>query len=175
MTPPAGPGQVRSLQTHYDKIGDGFVGFIDETYHLEKDGRGRFYTIAAVVVAAADLEPLRQDLDNIVPGGWWHTSNQLQNDQGYEDTLKLLATLEPSSDVCVIVDHVDVSDNVDADEGLTVRAEVWAASGISDSGLIVFSTLPRLAAGNYSGRRWGAGNRGRSAGGGCCRTPQCRR
>ncbi|MDN5585192.1 hypothetical protein [Brevibacterium aurantiacum] len=124
MTPPAGPGQVRSLQTHYDKIGDGFVGFIDETYHLEKDGRGRFYTIAAVVVAAADLEPLRQDLDNIVPGGWWHTSNQLQNDQGYEDTLKLLATLEPSSDVCVIVDHVDVSDNVDADEGLTVRAEV---------------------------------------------------
>lgn len=124
MTPPAGPGQVRALQSHYDKIGDGFVGFIDETYHLEKDGRDRFYTIAAVVVAAADLGPLRQDLDNIVPGGWWHTSDQLQKDQGYEDALELLATLDSSSDACVIVDHVAVSDAVEADEGLTVRAEV---------------------------------------------------
>lgn len=124
MTPPAGPGQVRALQTHYDKIGDGFVGFIDETYHLEKDGRDRFYTIAAVVVAAQELKPLRQDLDDRVPGGWWHTSERLQTDQGHEDALDLLATLDSSLEACVIVDHVAVSDAVDADEGLTVRAKV---------------------------------------------------
>lgn len=124
VTPPAGPGQISVLQTHYAKVGDGFVGFIDETYHLEKDGRDRFYTMAAVVVAAQDLDPLRQDLDKLVPTGWWHTSEQLRTDQGYEDTLALLATLNSSYDACVIVDHVAVDDAVDATEGLSVRADV---------------------------------------------------
>lgn len=124
VTPPAGPGQINVLQTHYAKVGDGFVGYLDETYHLEKDGRDRFYTMAAVVVAAQDLDPLRQDLDKLVPTGWWHTSEQLRTEQGYEDTLALLATLDSSYDACVIVDHVAVDDAVDANDGLSVRADV---------------------------------------------------
>lgn len=110
MTPPGGPGQIAVLQQHYSKTGDGYVGFIDETYHLENDGRSRFYTMAAVVVATRDLDPLRQALDTIVPDGWWHTSEQLRTEQGREDARALLATLESSYDACVVVDHVALGD-----------------------------------------------------------------
>ncbi len=41
--------------------------------------------------------------------------------------------------------------------------------------LMVFSTLPGLAVGNCSGLRWVCGSRVLSVGGGCCRTPRCRR
>ena len=39
--------------------------------------------------------------------------------------------------------------------------------------LVDSSTLPRLAADNHSGPRWGVGNRARSAVAGCCRTLRC--
>lgn len=119
MTPPAGPGQISVLQTHYAKAGDGPVAYIDETYHLENDGRARFYTLAAVIVTAQDRDPLRGDLDEIVPTGWWHTSQQLRTDQGHEDARELLRTLDSAYDACVIVDHIDL-DPADHD-GLQAR------------------------------------------------------
>lgn len=119
MTPPAGPGQISVLQTHYVKAGDSPAAFIDETYHLEKDGRARFYTMAAVVVSAHDRDPLRQAIDEIVPTGWWHTTQQLRTDQGYEDARRLLESLQSPDDACVIVDHVALGD--DDSEGLDAR------------------------------------------------------
>ena len=56
---------------------------------------------------------------------------------------------------------------------LDTRVGTWAAAGISDSGVMVFSTLPWPAMGNCSGPRWAAGNRARNGAGGCCRSPRC--
>lgn len=115
MTPPAGPGQRAVLRTHYAKAGDSPVAFLDETYHLDRDGRERFYVMAAVVVAARDRDPLRSALDDIVPSGWWHTSEQLRSEQGRADALRLLETLQAPEDACVIVDHAAVAATDDDD------------------------------------------------------------
>ena len=56
MTPPASPGQRNVLKTHYERIRAGPVAYLDETYHLENDGRRRFYVIAAVVVLEPDRD-----------------------------------------------------------------------------------------------------------------------
>lgn len=57
MTPPAGQGQRNVLKTHYDRIGQGPVAYVDETYHVETDGRRRFYVMAAAVVLEQDATP----------------------------------------------------------------------------------------------------------------------
>jgi len=54
MTPPAGSGQRNILKAHYERVGAGPVAYIDETYHVEPDGRRRFYVMAAVVVLEPD-------------------------------------------------------------------------------------------------------------------------
>jgi hypothetical protein len=92
MTPPAGPGQHTVLKTHYERIGSGPVAYLDETYHVETDGRRRFYVMAAVVVLEHDRDPLRNELDSIVPSGWWHTTDRLRTEEGREQTRDLLRT-----------------------------------------------------------------------------------
>ena len=44
--------------------------------------------------------------------------------------------------------------------------------GFRTAELMDSSTLPGLAVDNHSGLRWAAGNRARSAGVGCCKTPR---
>jgi uncharacterized protein involved in propanediol utilization len=63
MTPPAGPGQRGVLKAHYERVGTGPVAYLDETYHVERDGRPRFYVMAAVVVLESDRDALRNELD----------------------------------------------------------------------------------------------------------------
>lgn len=109
MSPPAGPGQRTVLKSHYERAGDSPVAFLDETYSLEPD-RGRFYVMSAVVVLPNDLGPLRDELDHLVPGGWWHTTDELQVDGGRGRTRELLQTLRAPDETCIVVDSVAVAD-----------------------------------------------------------------
>lgn len=111
MSPPAGPGQASVLKTHYDRVRDGAVAYIDETYHLERDGRSRFYVMAAVVVLEPDRDPLRRELDDLVPDGWWHTTEELRKDKGRDQARELLRTFRVPDETCVIVDKVTVDDD----------------------------------------------------------------
>lgn len=122
MSPPAGPGQVNVLQTHYTRIGSGPVAYLDETYHVEKDGRRRFYVMAAVVVLHQDRDPLRDELDAMVPGGWWHTTEELRTDDGREHARSLLRTFRVPDETCVIVDKVALDD--DDEDGIQARGTV---------------------------------------------------
>jgi hypothetical protein len=121
MAPPAGPGQRTVLKTHYDLVGDGPVAYLDETYSVEK-GRKRFYVMSAVVVLHADRDPLRNELDALVPDGWWHTTDELQADGGRERTRNLLATFRVPDETCVVVDKATVAD--DDKDGLKAREAV---------------------------------------------------
>jgi hypothetical protein len=121
MSPPAGPGQRTVLKSHYERAGDSPVAFLDETYSLEAD-RGRFYVMAAVVVLADDLGPLRDELDHLVPGGWWHTTDELQADGGRERTRELLQTFRAPDETCIVVDKIAVAD--DDKEGFRAREAV---------------------------------------------------
>jgi hypothetical protein len=122
MTPPAGPGQRNVLKVHYDRNGNGPVAYLDETYHVEYDGRRRFYVMAAVVVLEHDRDPLRNELDEIVPSGWWHTTNQLRTDEGRDQARELLQTFRVPDETCVVVDKISV-DPADKD-GTRARGAV---------------------------------------------------
>lgn len=122
MSPPAGPGQASVLKTHYMRVGNGPVAFLDETYHVEKDDRRRFYVMAAVVVLHEDRDPLRDELDSLVPGGWWHTTDELRTDGGREHARSLLRTFRIPDETCVIVDKVALDE--DDEDGTQARGAV---------------------------------------------------
>jgi hypothetical protein len=122
MTPPAGSGQHNVLKTHYERVGAGPVAYVDETYHVEPDGRRRFYVMAAVVVLEPDRDPLRTGLDELVPDGWWHTTDHLRSEEGRQHARTLLQTFRVPDETCVIVDKVSV-DAADKD-GLQARSAV---------------------------------------------------
>ena len=119
---PVGPGQRNVLKVHYERNGAAPVGYLDETYHVEADGRRRFYVMAAVVVLEADRDPLRAELDTLVPTGWWHTTDQLRTDEGRAHARELLRTFRVPDETCVIVDKVSV-DAADKD-GAQARGAV---------------------------------------------------
>lgn len=123
MTSPVGAGQARVLKTHYDRVGNGPVAYLDETYHLEFDGRRRFYVMAAVVVLEPDRDPMRTELDSLVPGGWWHTTEVLRAEDGREQARTLLQTFQVPEETCVIVEQVEV-DALDKD-GFLARTAVF--------------------------------------------------
>jgi hypothetical protein len=123
MTPPASPGQRNVLKTHYERIGAGPVAYLDETYHLENDGRSRFYVMAAVVVLEPDRDPLRNELDSLVPSGWWHTTDELRAEDGRDRARELLQTFRMPDETCVIVDKVSVDEDDDK-EGARARGAV---------------------------------------------------
>jgi hypothetical protein len=123
MTPPAGPGQAGVLKTHYERIGGGPVAYLDETYHVEKDGRPRFYAMAAVVVLEPDRDALRNQLDQLVPEGFWHTTDRLRTPEGRAETRTLLESFQVPEETCVIVDKVSVDDDDDK-EGTRARGLV---------------------------------------------------
>lgn len=122
MSPPAGPGQTSVLKTHYARVGSGPVAYLDETYHIESDGRRRFYVMAAVIVLHQDREPLRNELDSLVPDGWWHTTDALRSEDGRNAARSLLQTFRIPDETCVIVEKVEIDEN-DKD-GLQARGEV---------------------------------------------------
>ncbi|WP_427887185.1 hypothetical protein ACQHIV_29865 [Kribbella sp. GL6] len=124
MTPPAGPGQHHVLKLHYERVGTGPVAYLDETYHVERGSHRRFYVMAAVVVLEHDRDPLRNELDSLVPSGWWHTTDQLRSADGREQTRELLRTFRVPDETCVIVDKVAV-EPADTD-GTDARRQVLA-------------------------------------------------
>lgn len=122
MTPPAGPGQAQVLKTHYERAGLGPVAYVDETYHVEADARRRFYVMAAVVVLEQDRDSLRNELDRLIPDGWWHTTDQLKSQEGRQRTRELLQTFQVPDETCVIVDKVRIDD--EDKDGLRARSMV---------------------------------------------------
>ncbi|HEY2043452.1 MAG TPA: hypothetical protein VGH11_12315 [Jatrophihabitans sp.] len=120
--PPSGPGQRNVLKTHYARIGQNPVAYLDETYHVETDGHRRFYVMAAVVVLEKDRDALRSEIDDLVPDGWWHTTDQLRTDGGREQACDLLQTFRVPDETCVIVDKVAIDD--DDKDGMQARGAV---------------------------------------------------
>jgi hypothetical protein len=121
MNRPLPTGQLGVLRTHYARTGAAPVAYLDETYHLDFDGRRRFYVMAAVVVLELDRDPLRTDLDRLVPTGWWHTTDELGSHDGRDRTRTLLQTFQVPDETCVIVDKIAV-DPSDRDGSLAREA-----------------------------------------------------
>lgn len=110
MAPPAGQGQRSVLDNHYARVGKGPVAYVDETYSAQ-EGHRNFYVMTAVVVSSGDRDPLRRELDHLVPGGWWHTSEELRTDAGWRRAEELLGTFRQGDEACVVVEKRSVTAN----------------------------------------------------------------
>jgi len=93
------------------------VAYLDETYHVENDGRNRFYVMSAVVVLGSDRDAVRKELDAQVPDGWWHTTDQLRTPEGREQVRSLLRAFQVPDETCVVVEKATVAaDDADGDK-----------------------------------------------------------
>ena len=86
------------------------MAFLDETYQVEPGDRRRFYVMAAVVVLHDDRDALRNELDELVPDGWWHTTDELRTEQGRACARSMLQAFRIPDETCVIVDKVALDD-----------------------------------------------------------------
>jgi len=67
--------------------------------------------MAAVVVAAKDRDVLRGDIEGLVPDGWWHTTEVLQEPGGRRRVLSMLDCFEAEHDACVVVHASSVGEH----------------------------------------------------------------
>jgi hypothetical protein len=94
------PGNA-NLARHYAD-NRGAVAFLDESYNADPARGDTFYVVSAVVAEAAQIVPLRDGLDELVPDGWWHTTDQLLTEPGRRSTRELLKYLAEGRETCVV-------------------------------------------------------------------------
>lgn len=91
------------LDQAYLQNGKKPVAFIDETYRAaeEHTGEGAFYVLTAVIIAPENFLIMRGDLQQIVGGNYWHTTESLVDEEGRRTVLELAAYLGEGEEPCV--------------------------------------------------------------------------
>lgn len=95
----------------------GVVGYLDETFHHGEDGTARFYVFTAVLVERAEMQLLRDELRTIAGGTFWHTTDELQTEEGSKRATAMLTFLGEGNEICVIAHHTRVEQGDDDLEG----------------------------------------------------------
>jgi hypothetical protein len=78
------------------------VAYLDETFEHGQHGIGRFYVFTAVVVERSEMQPLRDELLDRAGGTFWHTTDELLEEQGRKKALGMLEFLGKGEEICVI-------------------------------------------------------------------------
>ncbi|MBC3185693.1 hypothetical protein H7347_03745 [Corynebacterium sp. zg-331] len=90
--------------------------YLDESYSIPdayKDGA--FYILSAAQVRHADLAGTRRELQKIVGGGWWHTTDALRSTQGRTKTKKLLEQINAWADPYFITIATPLDERFDSE------------------------------------------------------------
>ncbi|MGV0345785.1 hypothetical protein [uncultured Corynebacterium sp.] len=84
--------EKRALEAAYRNLNeDHYVLYVDETYNRPEENLGRsFYLICGVLISARFLDATREDIREIVDGGYWHTTEALQSAEGRQKAEGLL-------------------------------------------------------------------------------------
>lgn len=109
--------QAKALGDAYIQNKGKPVAYLDESYRARSDRPDEkpFYLFTAVIVAAGDRAGLTADLLNIVGGNYWHTTEQLQNEENHPKVLELCEYLGEGSEPCVIACKVEEDPQVGGD------------------------------------------------------------
>lgn len=91
------------LEQAYNQNGKKPVAFIDETYRTaeEHSGEAAFYVLTAVIIAPENFAAMRDKLQQIVGGSYWHTTENLTTKEGRETALELATYLGQGDEPCV--------------------------------------------------------------------------
>lgn len=115
------------------------VAFIDESYLAPSFSIGTsaptFYLMTAYVIAVEELEPMRDDLHDLVGGDYWHSTNSHRSPAGQEK-IREFTSFVGDGDEALIVALQRPIDSRDSN-GEVARSECWRA------------LLPVLSGGNY--------------------------
>jgi hypothetical protein len=105
------------LRDAYQRNGDRPVAFIDESLRGPHEPGFPYYILTAVVVPATDMEALREGLEDLVGGTYWHTSEEMLKSGGYEKTKELLTYLSQGKETSVVSVNLDIKQGDDDLEG----------------------------------------------------------
>lgn len=84
------------------------VAYLDESLRGPHEGGKPYYIVTAVVVPAIDRDALREGIENIVDGSYWHTSEEIRHPQGRERAEELLRFLAKGDEVLVISVNMNI-------------------------------------------------------------------
>lgn len=97
------------LSEAYSRNGSNHVAFIDETFRGQNDfpGESGFYVLTAVIVNPLDFEVLRNDLEEIAEGTFWHSTVQLKTVAGRTRMASMLQYLNKGDEISVVSEFID--------------------------------------------------------------------
>lgn len=97
-------GRRRNLDTAYSRCGSAFVAYLDESFRgpAEHEGEDPFYLMTAVVVQKRDMNAIREELQVIADGTYWHTTEAFQTETGTEQVMGMLKYLAEGDEPVVV-------------------------------------------------------------------------
>lgn len=97
------------LKEAYLRNGSSHVAFIDETYRGRDDfpGETGFYVLTAVIVHPVEFEALRNDIETIAEGTFWHSTLQLKTEAGRNRVAAMLDYLSEGDEISVVSEFID--------------------------------------------------------------------
>ncbi|WP_071567075.1 hypothetical protein [Corynebacterium sp. NML130628] len=87
-----------------------YVLYVDETFNRPEEQLDySFYMVCGVLINAAHIEVTREEIDEIVEGNYWHTTEALQTGEGQEKTEELLKYCKQVRDQHIFASKRDIA------------------------------------------------------------------
>lgn len=105
-----GPSIVnRLLHDAYVRNGSRHVAFLDETFRSGRDfpGEKPFYLMTAVLVSPQDFDVLREELEDIAGGNYWHSTEELSTEEGRQRVEEMLEYLSRGDELSIVSHYRD--------------------------------------------------------------------
>ena len=84
------------------------VAYLDESLRGPHEGGKAYYIVTAVVVPAIDRDALRDGIEDIVDGPYWHTSEAIRHENGRQRAEELLRYLAKGDEVLVVTVNMNI-------------------------------------------------------------------
>ncbi len=107
------------LKKAYEQNGSLPVAFLDETYRTAEEAEDglAFYVVTAILIRPAHFESIRGDLQEIVGGRYWYTTENLVTEQGRNIAREMSAYLGEGDEPCVF----SINMSTDREDAETLR------------------------------------------------------
>lgn len=94
----------RLLSDAYARNGSKHVAFIDETFRSTQDfpNENPFYLMTAVLIDPRDFHSIREGLEEIAEGKYWHSTQEISSSNGRKRIKKMLEFLNQGDEVSII-------------------------------------------------------------------------
>ncbi|MGY1948908.1 hypothetical protein [Nocardia asiatica] len=89
----------------------GPVAYLDETFQAPGTKEAAFYVFTAVLVERDEMQGLRDKLQELAGGTFWHTTDELLTGDGWKKALAMLEYLGQGPELCVLAHECQVDED----------------------------------------------------------------